>query len=412
MSEFGWIDFSSTDRERVSQLLSMLAEPGTLDELGIGQIRDAFSDSLFAGFSTIQTRASYLISVPQIFQDYFLLKPKERARIDLETYLKQEENSLAERLITNHQGQDSEELGIIGRTLVSKGGAARRPSSIYWNGLRQLGLIRTTQSLAEFCRDAQKWDTNTLADGMHEEGDDNADLARRRNKLCVGPNYTPDWKQRASVHLSKAEALFLQNQIRHASAIRNTVPAQLIEHDLLPTAVGPDFGTFAQLSSWLAQESRVSEECKSALSLAQEFSQVMEGAQIRLDSLIADRLKDEALVESCHRTYEAWKEQAFSQSLFRHDAPENWLAFLPVNVRLRGSSKRFIRTWNENMLKNAPAAALDDLVLTQALDNKKGRSILKRTLDSHTYKPGNHALQYRWFQAKRILNDIQAGLAC
>lgn len=43
----------------MSQVLAMLQEPGTLDELGIGQIRDAFSDLLFRGFLTIQTRAKF-----------------------------------------------------------------------------------------------------------------------------------------------------------------------------------------------------------------------------------------------------------------------------------------------------------------------------------------------------------------
>ncbi len=54
-SKLGWVDFSSLERDRVSQVLSILQEKGTLDELGIGQIRDAFADKLFPGISTIQT---------------------------------------------------------------------------------------------------------------------------------------------------------------------------------------------------------------------------------------------------------------------------------------------------------------------------------------------------------------------
>jgi len=34
MSSVGWIDFSSTDRKRVHEVLAMLKDPGTLDELG------------------------------------------------------------------------------------------------------------------------------------------------------------------------------------------------------------------------------------------------------------------------------------------------------------------------------------------------------------------------------------------
>ena len=45
-----------------------LNEPGTLDELGIGPIRDTIADTLFPGTSTIQTRARYFLFIPWILQ--------------------------------------------------------------------------------------------------------------------------------------------------------------------------------------------------------------------------------------------------------------------------------------------------------------------------------------------------------
>ena len=72
-SQLGWVDFSSEDRERVKHALSQLAQPGTLDELGIGGLRDAFADLMFPGFSTLQTRAKYFITVPRIIRDYLQL---------------------------------------------------------------------------------------------------------------------------------------------------------------------------------------------------------------------------------------------------------------------------------------------------------------------------------------------------
>jgi len=51
----------------VQNVLALLKEPGTLDELGIGQVRDAFADVLFPGFSTIQTHARYFLAIPRIF---------------------------------------------------------------------------------------------------------------------------------------------------------------------------------------------------------------------------------------------------------------------------------------------------------------------------------------------------------
>lgn len=47
----------------------MFEEPGTRDELGIGPVRDAFSEQLFPGTSVIQTRARYFLFVPWAFKE-------------------------------------------------------------------------------------------------------------------------------------------------------------------------------------------------------------------------------------------------------------------------------------------------------------------------------------------------------
>ena len=60
MLNIGWIDFSKKDRDIAMSVLRQLTEQGAMDELGIGTVRDAFSDILFPGTSTIQTRAKYL----------------------------------------------------------------------------------------------------------------------------------------------------------------------------------------------------------------------------------------------------------------------------------------------------------------------------------------------------------------
>ena len=67
-STLSWLDSSEHERRTVMQLVSALNEPGTLDELGIGSIRDTFSDELFPGTSTIQTRARYFLFVPWIME--------------------------------------------------------------------------------------------------------------------------------------------------------------------------------------------------------------------------------------------------------------------------------------------------------------------------------------------------------
>ena len=54
--QIGWVDYSSEDKHKVIELIKLLAEPTTLDELGVGRLRDAISEKLYPGISTLQTR--------------------------------------------------------------------------------------------------------------------------------------------------------------------------------------------------------------------------------------------------------------------------------------------------------------------------------------------------------------------
>ena len=51
-----WIDLTASDRDKMRRVLDLFKEQGTLDEMGLGSLRDALSDALFPGTSSIQTR--------------------------------------------------------------------------------------------------------------------------------------------------------------------------------------------------------------------------------------------------------------------------------------------------------------------------------------------------------------------
>ena len=68
-SKFGWIDFSEKERQQMLDIIDLFNKQDTRDELGVGTIRDAFSDHFFPGTSTIQTRARYFLFVPWIYRD-------------------------------------------------------------------------------------------------------------------------------------------------------------------------------------------------------------------------------------------------------------------------------------------------------------------------------------------------------
>ena len=47
--QLGWIDFSKNERNKVLNVLNLLSEAGTLDELGIAPIRDGYANLFFPG---------------------------------------------------------------------------------------------------------------------------------------------------------------------------------------------------------------------------------------------------------------------------------------------------------------------------------------------------------------------------
>lgn len=58
-SVLSWLSHSESEHQRALEVIDLFREEGTRDELGIGRIRDAFSERLLPGTSTIQTRAGY-----------------------------------------------------------------------------------------------------------------------------------------------------------------------------------------------------------------------------------------------------------------------------------------------------------------------------------------------------------------
>ena len=51
-----WLDYSQTDQRRAREIVAMFSQRESRDELGLGGIRDALSDTLFPATSVVLTR--------------------------------------------------------------------------------------------------------------------------------------------------------------------------------------------------------------------------------------------------------------------------------------------------------------------------------------------------------------------
>ena len=131
-----WVDLTASDRDKMRRVLDLFNEQGTLDEMGLGSLRDTVSDALFPGTSYIQTRLRYALFVPWLYQR---LEDKRVSSADVERATRRWETELIRSLERN---EDKE--GIIG--IVARGALARLPSTLYWSALTRWGVFRHPQS--------------------------------------------------------------------------------------------------------------------------------------------------------------------------------------------------------------------------------------------------------------------------
>ena len=411
MSSVGWVDFSSEDRQRVLDVLALLKEKGTLDELGIGQVRDAFSDLLFPGFSTIQTSARYFLTIPKILCDWADLTKMQREKIPLSVYLAREENALAKRLAENHKRLSLSLEGIIGHTLLEKGGAARLPSSTYWNGMRVFGIVRTDVSLSEFCR---SWapDTSSSHRLQADDGEDD-DEALIEDTVWRPPGAKKNWPSNLTLQLSPSEARHLSEKFLNASDQQNSVVAQLIATSLLSKALQPARLSFDTFSDWAKSQPRLSKECRYNLQRAKNFSLAMEGAHIVYNRLIANKTGNRDLQERCAGRMAEWQDKVRQGQVFHAKADLEWLSVSnETNLNVRPSTREFLSEWNAAICENATDYALNRLVTTQAKRNKPGRSLLVKPLKKHEKWYGMDRLDYRWRNARNMLRELYKARAC
>lgn len=126
-----WLDLTSGDRDKMRRVLNLFDEKDTLDEMGIGSLRDALANELFPGTSTLQTRLRYILFIPWLYRDL------ERRRVG-SVEIKDRARSAEIKLIGVLRNND-DDMGVIGK--YSGEALTQLPSNVFWNALRRWGIF-------------------------------------------------------------------------------------------------------------------------------------------------------------------------------------------------------------------------------------------------------------------------------
>lgn len=409
MGQLGWIDFSRTHRERVYAVIDFLQEKGTIDELGVGTIRNALADFFFPGINTIQTRAKYYFIIPRIIWEYQHQYANKADRPTLSGYLRKRENEIIRQLALKYQ--HSGENGIIGITLANAPPSkelARKPSTTYWNGLRAHDIIRTPLSLSEYLR----WHDRPYQSIRDILEEDDRDAGYDDHYKIDLPDYAEGWSKDLSIRLSREEAAFLKDKMQAVRLKSGKHPANLLSQILSSPRRMEKLiraRNFNEMYELMREEKLLPYTIR-MLDLAHAFNHIMEGAHIRYNLLVHHRFGSGEKVAEFRREWQTWLDAIFASGQL--DRFEIDFLFKEAAYRTKGFTRRFVQAWYE-VIKSGAAdeEKIDRLVENQERQNKKGKARLSPGAeDALNGWVGLRWLNYRFPVAKAMINDIQKGL--
>lgn len=413
-----WVDFSSADRQAMREVLKLFNEPGTVDDLGLGTLRDMFSDAFFPGVSTIHTRLRYVFFIPYLYQQL-----EARATLsDASARARRGELALIAVLQKGLTARGLSTTGVIGGDAGDS--LSRLPSEVYWGALSRWGLFQAGESISRYhTRLSRQTEKRLVRETLRA---DDKGIAVDGPQGAWHPDLEPLYRD-AGAHdfpkddigfdLTSDEAEFLLARWRSRC-----------DGSLLLALAEEQDGPFRDDSLWdHPQLARVAAELRHTIELARQFALQAHGMQLVYNLLVAERLQlsrkqpatpaartPEHYRNKLHRWADE-QEQALDQWRSTHPAPvlDTLLAMGIQAGTVKPRTETFLRRWEERLQAIGPSGLVDDAVVRDVIRNrevaKKGRrSRFENTERLHQWggESGTTRMVFRWREARSHLDDL------
>lgn len=390
-----WLDSSEHERRRALDVIDLFSQTETVDELGLGTVRDTIADVLSPGTSTIQTRGRYFFFIAWVYQQL----EKRGARRGAADMARRHEIALIEAL-----SQSEDKQGVIG---IDSGAKLRRlPSEIYWAGLGRLGFRLFEGSRSAYHRAVDRG----FGDLVRGDANDTGHGSFRGNWHPHLPPPPTDFPSGATLALTHPEAEFFREQIRfHA---QGSLLAFLAEREENVEAIGlpwehPEVDEMnAELRQWVHD--------------ARCYSEAMSGAQLLYNFLLAEKKQMDSHRAQYSELIDAWRDRvdAHRATLVAWDRRSFWDRLRLKNARLPRGVWRFSEDWIALVLDRRPLVSTEDpearrLIATRERDLKGSRARLFSQVHLDLWRGASspEPLNYRWWVTRRLVDDIVAGLS-
>ena len=393
-SLIAWLDSTPEEQRLARELIQLFTQREGRDELGIGQIRDAFSDEIFPGTSVIQTRARYFLFVPWCYSS------GRAARAHGAQVARVGEIQERELIKTLLDAGLEDAVGLIGRRVGPT--VKTLPSTIYWSGLRRYGILAHDGELGLLVPAGATHGATELSERVFSDWDPGLPPPPAGFPKAVPGGFA----------LVREEAEWLAERI--TSAAPGSVLAHLIDQRAI----------IARQCAFVWDVVSTGEF--EVLDHAYLFSSTMHGASLLYNLLVGEAYDAHPALNAIEEAAETYRERidewvtGFVEPelarLQAWDLDRMWQLVLAANPRIDSRAQGFVETWVGAMRSGGHARLADNKELRQlvrAREERKGklsRLLNDRMLSTWSGASGSAQLDFRWATVRGIVNDIVRGL--
>ncbi|TIC80331.1 DUF6361 family protein [Crenobacter intestini] len=409
-----WLSFDHDQQQRTQLLMAALSQQGTVDELGMGILRDLVAGVLFPGHTVLHTRAKYLLFLPR---DFTGLKGSTAEALS-KAARKAETDRIA--ALRRHYEPHLQGKGIIGYTTGSE--TKQMPSGSYWGLLRRLGIYKGKGSLWDAYSDLATERSARLRRSMFHAEDEDDQVTPEIGLWDELPEPDDEFD---GFDLSTDEAAWLREKFLLSD--KSPVNAR----SLVSWLLDPDREEWVEGLSRVWDHPQVDEFpaiTAEAMWLGRDADRLVFGARILYNYLCAvgrpdDTVVRDQLVEKYEKAMKDWLTRRDELPSPDRLAELNAWATSRLDAthasqaaRIRwGRTMAFLTQWLKDVSASQDLLAdkkAETTITKREASLKPGRARLVQRDRLRNWKgdAGYFEMDYNWAPAQRLINDIHAGL--
>jgi len=389
--QVGFVHFDREDQKKYLAVLSKISEGGAIDELGVGRIRDYYSDLMFPGVSSLHQHAKYFALMPLLFKE--AVKRRYSRFEDVRPAIREMEIALTKRLMKGSPNAS----GITGSDAVLNGTYVKYdPMYIYGMALRTWGIIKTDNIEGAIFYASKKYHERPVKlSATDDEQGDSDDIESYLQFISPPVDIGYNWLEECSLAMTHNEASHVIHHILNADEYRETLLHFILEEGLdLPHI---EFVDFIDL-----YKNKLPQKLLAVAERARFFSDLVDGLFYRYNWLFSDHTD-----EGMRNKFDYW-----ASSVFQEEAHSMLDAISSIHINDNGSIP-FCQN-AISLISKQDWNALDLLIIKRERAIKQGGRHKIDNKANYQYDPSNpihnYKVEFRWSTVCTLVNELLGGL--